>query len=100
MARPVNPKLREVAVEVEARGSKTVTIQRLIQWYDRERRSSELNGTIREDLMALGLTTLPNFASRKWPLDRKIRIRPLIPKRIRRRIERTEKRQMNEGRPA
>lgn len=89
-ARSVNPKLREVAVEVEARGSRTVTIQALLRWCDRKRRSTELNGTIREDLMALGLTTRPNFASRKWPLDRKIRIRPLIPKGLANRLGRTQ----------
>lgn len=90
MARSVNTKLREVAVEVEARGPRTVTIQALLRLYDRKRRSTALNGTIREDLVVLGLTTRPSFASWKWPLDRKIRIRPLTPKGLANRLGRTQ----------
>lgn len=82
MARPVNPKLLEVAREVEASGSKTATIQWLLGLYDRKQRSTELDATIRSDLNALRLTTLPNFASRQWPLDRKIRIRSWIPREL------------------
>lgn len=75
----MNEKLRELAKKAEKHGPKTITIQAPLRCYDRERRSTELCSMIRSDLYALELTTRPSFSSSKWPLDRKIRLRPMTP---------------------